>query len=103
MQMTPNDVESSTRRYRDAAESVRYRAQREAKRVQRDLADAVDARVHDAKRTIRRGRHAVEDAFDDVEDVIRQMPVRMVLVGFGVGAALGLLAMALVGRRRPEI
>lgn len=104
MQTTTNGVESSARALQDSAEALTHRARRGIKRARREVADAVDSRLHDARRSVRHGRQAVEDAFDDVEKVIRSMPVRSVLLGLGIGAVLGVVTMLLAKRRNaPEL
>jgi ElaB/YqjD/DUF883 family membrane-anchored ribosome-binding protein len=99
-----NNGETPARALQEKADTAAYRVRREARRVRREVADAFDAGVHDARRTMRHSRHAVENVFDDVEDAIRRVPVRSVVAGFAAGALLGVVMMLAVRRRpQPEI
>jgi hypothetical protein len=78
-------------------DDVRRLVRRKVGRVRRDLADAVDDKVHATRRGVRRGVHGVEDGADRLAGRIRSAPLRSVLLGAAAGVLIGAAA-PLIGR-----
>ena len=53
---------------------------------------AVEDKVAEAKRMIKKGRYAAEDMVDDTAHMIKHDPFRSVGITFGVGFGLGIFA-----------
>jgi len=72
-----------------------------AHRIPGIVKDAVDDGIRFAKRTIKQGRYAGEDAIAEVEHKIKQRPFQTSLAAFVAGAVTGgLLIWFGVARRR---
>ena len=52
---------------------------------------AVEDKITEAKRMIKKGRYAAEDMVDDTAHMIKQDPFRSVGITFGVGFGLGVV------------
>lgn len=63
----------------------------EANRLRRQVANAVEDRYDDARRTIRRGRYAAADALDETAYRIKRDPFNAVAATFGAGLVAGVL------------
>lgn len=61
------------------------------------IVDALDERVHDARRTARRARFLTEDVSDGTAILLRRHPFRSMAVAFVAGIGLALGARRLLG------
>lgn len=102
---TPSTAESTLRER--AADTLRQAAHfsHEARLLKTLAIDAVEDTMHAAQRKIKHARQTALDARDELAYRVKREPLKAVAVGFGVGAALGLvlgLACRRVGARRPS-
>jgi ElaB/YqjD/DUF883 family membrane-anchored ribosome-binding protein len=71
-----------------------------AQRIPVKVRDAVDDGIRFAKRTIKQGRYASEDAIAEVEHKIKQKPFQILLSAFVAGTVTGGLLMWFGAARR---
>jgi ElaB/YqjD/DUF883 family membrane-anchored ribosome-binding protein len=64
------------------------------------LTNAMQDSVSSASRVLKRGRHAVEDAIDEVKRSIRHRPFQAVGSAVAVGGLTGILLTWIASRRR---
>jgi ElaB/YqjD/DUF883 family membrane-anchored ribosome-binding protein len=62
---------------------------REVSKIRTTVTDAVEEGVHSASQLIRHGRHAAEDAVEELKHTIKQRPFQAVGVAFAAGALVG--------------
>ena len=60
--------------------------------------EAVEDKLGEARRTVKRGRRAAEDLVDDAEYRIKQRPFSALGVSFGIGMGLGAAIGVLMAR-----
>jgi ElaB/YqjD/DUF883 family membrane-anchored ribosome-binding protein len=70
-----------------------------AERMKEQLTHQFEDGMAEAKRALKRSRHAAEDLLDDTEYNIKQNPWRTVGLSLGLGLGIGALAGWLAGRR----
>ena len=61
----------------------------EVSRIKCLLAEAVDEGVKQSVRSLKRGRHAAEDAVEDARHRVKQYPFAAVGIALGAGLVLG--------------
>ena len=71
----------------------------DARLLKKRLENAVEEAKFDAQRMARRGKYAMEEAFDDTAYRIRKEPWKSVGYVFGAGLGIGILAGLLFARR----
>ncbi len=64
-------------------------AVREASKIRNIVTDAVEDSVRTATQAIRNGRHAAEDAVEEVKRTVKQRPFEAVGLAFVAGALVG--------------
>jgi ElaB/YqjD/DUF883 family membrane-anchored ribosome-binding protein len=64
-------------------------AVREVSKVRTVVADAVEEGVRSARQAIRHGRHAAEDAVEEVKHTVKQRPFQAVGLAFAAGVLAG--------------
>ena len=64
-------------------------AVREVSKVRTIVADTVEEGIRSASQAIRRGRHAAEDAIEEVRHTVKQRPFESVGLAFAAGALAG--------------
>jgi len=67
-------------------------------RAKEAVADAIEDGVKAAKRAVKHGRRAAEDFVDDAEYKVKQHPLGMLGVSFGIGLGLGAVIGILLAR-----
>jgi ElaB/YqjD/DUF883 family membrane-anchored ribosome-binding protein len=70
----------------------------EAERVKRHIIETLDNSVADARRTLKRSRHAAVDLLDDTTYRVKQNPWQAVGLTLGLGFGIGALFGLLIGR-----
>jgi ElaB/YqjD/DUF883 family membrane-anchored ribosome-binding protein len=58
-------------------------------RLRRKVTNTVEDKYDDARRAIRRGRHAAEDLVDEASYRVKRDPLNSVAITFGVGLGMG--------------
>ena len=71
----------------------------DAERMKQRLTHKLEDGMVEARRTLKRSRHAAEDLFDDTTYCVKQNPWQAVGVTLGLGFGIGALAGLLLGRR----
>lgn len=71
----------------------------EAERLKQRLTHKLEDGIVDARRSLKRRRHAAEDLLDDTTYCVKQNPWQAVGVTLGLGFGIGALAGLLLGRR----
>ncbi len=74
-----------------SAEEKITRAGETVERLRRKVTNTVEDKYDDARRAIRRGRHAAEDLVDEASYRIKRDPLNSVAITFGVGLGMGVL------------
>jgi ElaB/YqjD/DUF883 family membrane-anchored ribosome-binding protein len=74
----------------------------EASRIKGLLAEAMDEGVRQAARSLKRGRHAAEDAVEEARHRVKQYPFAAVGIALGAGLLLGGMIACLAARRNPS-
>lgn len=72
---------------------------REVSRIRNIVTDAVEESVRSATQAIRNGRHAAEDAVEEVKHTVKQRPFEAIGLAFVAGALAGGL-LTWIGLRR---
>jgi ElaB/YqjD/DUF883 family membrane-anchored ribosome-binding protein len=74
------------------AESTKFEDPvREIGKIGSTVSDAVEESVRSVSQALRRGRHAAEDAIDEVQHSVKQRPLQAVGMAFGAGVLAGSL------------
>jgi ElaB/YqjD/DUF883 family membrane-anchored ribosome-binding protein len=74
----------------------------EASHIKEIVSGAIEGRVDDARRALKHGRHAAEEALDSATHQVKRHPLQSVGVTFGVGLAFGVIIGWLAGRKEPQ-
>jgi ElaB/YqjD/DUF883 family membrane-anchored ribosome-binding protein len=72
----------------------------EVSKLRSRVTDAVEDGVRSASQTIRHGRHAAEDAIEEVKHTVKQRPLQAMGTVFAVGVLAGTLFTWIGFRRR---
>jgi ElaB/YqjD/DUF883 family membrane-anchored ribosome-binding protein len=64
-------------------------AVREVSKIRTIVTDAVEEGVRSASQAIRHGRHAAEDAVEEVQHTVKQRPLQAVGISFAAGLLAG--------------